>query len=71
MANLDPKKVKLIVTNEKQPKISIKPGMRLEVIAIELADTELKKAKGIAARLCGGTSTCLALVEVGPDEPAK
>lgn len=52
-----------IVSNEKTPKIALRPGMRLDVVSVKLAAPTLKAAKPLAARLCGGTNTCLALVE--------
>ena len=60
--------MKLIISDEKQPKVTLKPGMKLEVVSVSLASTDLKKPKKIAARLCGGTSTCLALIEVGNEK---
>jgi hypothetical protein len=59
-----PKKLTLIVSDEKQPKIVLKPGMKLNVVSVKLADSALKPARPGAARLCGGTNTCLALVEI-------
>jgi hypothetical protein len=53
----------LIVSNEKKPKIPLRPGMTLDVVSVKLAGPTLKAAKPMAARLCGGTNTCLALVE--------
>ena len=53
----------LIVSNEKSPKISLQPGMTLDIVSVKLAGPTLKAAKPMAARLCGGTNTCLALVE--------
>jgi len=58
----------LIVSDEKKPQVTLKPGMKLEVIGISLLDPQLKKARPGAARLCGGTSTCLALVDLGTNE---
>lgn len=52
-----------IVSSEKTPKIALRPGMRLDVVSVKLAGPTLKGAKPIAARLCGGTNTCIALVE--------
>lgn len=57
--------MKLIASDDKNPQVSLKPGMKLQVVGISLADPQLKKARPGAARLCGGTSTCLALVELG------
>jgi len=56
--------VHLVASDETSPPLKLKPGMRFEVRASTIVDTELKPAKGVAARLCGGTDTCLALVEV-------
>jgi len=58
--------MKLIVSNDKNPKVLVKPGTTLKVTTVSLADPQLKKPKKIAARLCGGTNTCLALVDVDP-----
>jgi hypothetical protein len=60
------KKLKFIVSDEKNPKVTLKPGQRLEVVSVALADATLKKPKKIGARLCGGTDTCLALVDIDP-----
>ncbi len=57
-------KVHLIQSDDKEPTVKLKPGMRFEVRHTTVVDAELKEAKKLAARLCGGTSTCLALVEV-------
>lgn len=57
--------LKLIASDDKNPAVSLKPGMKLQVVGVSLLDPQLKKARAGAARLCGGTSTCLALVELG------
>jgi hypothetical protein len=57
-------KVHLIESDEAQPTLKIKPGMRFEVRATTIVDSEMKPGKKVAARLCGGTTTCLALVEI-------
>lgn len=54
-----------IVSKAKNPKVQLTAGMRLDVKSVRLLDPELRPSKVLAARLCGGTSTCLALVEVG------
>jgi hypothetical protein len=38
--------------------------MKLHVTAVQLVEPTLKASKKIAARLCGGSGTCLALIEV-------
>ncbi len=57
-------KALLIVSDESEPAVKLKTGMRFEVHATTLVDTELKASGKVAARLCGGTTTCLALVEI-------
>lgn len=57
--------LKLIVSDEKKPNITLSPGMKIEVKTVQLVESSLKVSKKSAARLCGGTSTCVALVEVG------
>ncbi len=57
-------KMSLIDSADKAPKIAVKPGMKFEVQSVSIIDSDLKKPKKVAARLCGGTSTCLALVEI-------
>lgn len=57
----------LIVSDEVQPSIALKPGMKFAVHAITVVDTGLRPVRKIAARLCGGTTTCLALTEIGKD----
>jgi hypothetical protein len=54
----------LVVSDETEPAVKVKPGMRFEVHALTVVDPELKVSDKVAARLCGGTSTCIALVEV-------
>lgn len=57
-----------IVSNDKNPKVALKPGMKLQVMTVSLLGPDLKKPSKVAARLCGGTSTCLALVEIPSEE---
>jgi hypothetical protein len=64
-------KLTLIVSDQKNPQVVLKPGTKLEVASIKLADPSLKALRPVAARLCGGTSTCLALVETGPTRGEK
>jgi hypothetical protein len=55
----------LIVTNEENPRLERQRGGKTyKAVSVMLADPSLKPAKPIAARLCGGSGTCLALVEV-------
>ncbi len=57
-------KIHLIETDDTEPALKLKPGMKFEVMATTITDPELKPIKKIAARLCGGTNTCLALIEL-------
>jgi hypothetical protein len=54
----DPKTIKLIVT-ETEPHSQA----HQHKLKVELVDEHLKPAKPVGARLCGGTNTCLAVVE--------
>lgn len=58
------KKLTLIVSDDKKPSVMVKAGMKLDVVAVSLVTPDLKRAKPIAARLCGGSDTCLALIEL-------
>ena len=60
--------MKLIVAKQKNPKVVLKPGMKLRVVSVSMAGPDLKKPKKLAARLCGGTNTCIALVDIERDE---
>ena len=55
---------KLIVSNDENPKVELKAGTKFKVETIELVDAPLQPIKKGAARLCGGTSTCLALIDI-------
>lgn len=61
------KNVTLILSAEKRPKVAVKPGMRLDVVAVKLADAQLKRPSKLGARLCSGGGTCIALVDIDPE----
>jgi hypothetical protein len=68
MAETHKPTVHLIESEEANPAVRLQHGMRFEVKATRIVDVSLKPSQKIAARLCGGTSTCLALVEIpGPE----
>jgi hypothetical protein len=54
----------LIVSDEPEPQMRLKPGMKFEVHATSVVDSALRPSTKVAARLCGGTTTCIALVKV-------
>ncbi len=56
--------VNLIVSERKVPKVELRPGMRFEVNTVRVVDERLTKPISVGARLCGGTSTCLALIDL-------
>lgn len=58
------KKSHLIVSETAEPALRMKPGLRFEVQSVVVVDEQLKSSDKVAARLCGGTTTCLALVEI-------
>lgn len=59
--------VRFIVSDEKRPSVALKPGMRLDVVSTVLVGPDLKRIRNIGARLCGGSGTCMALVDIGSD----
>lgn len=56
--------VHLIESDDASPSITLTPGMRFEVKTTQVVDAALQPSQKVAARLCGSTSTCLALVEL-------
>lgn len=58
------KKITLIVSDSPNPSISVSAGHRFEVVTVDMHDASTQKPAAMAARLCGGTSTCLALIDV-------
>jgi len=56
--------IHLIESEESEPAVKLKAGYRFEVRAVAIVDPELRPSEKVAARLCGGTTTCLALVEL-------
>ena len=61
-------KVKLVLHNDENPMVRLEPGMKIRVETVDLigSDLDLEKLKKVGARLCGGTSYCLALVDIDP-----
>jgi hypothetical protein len=57
-------KIHLIESDDVEPNLKLKAGMRFEVQATTIVDINMKPAGKVAARLCGGTTTCLALIEI-------
>ena len=64
MASPSKSKAYLIVTDDAEPAVSVKAGKRFAVRTAQLVDPKLNPAGKVAARLCGSTSTCVALIEV-------
>ncbi len=67
MAKQISRKITLVASDEKQPSIKIKPGQELRVTAVSLVGPNVDKLRSVGARLCGGSGTCLALVDIGSD----
>ena len=58
-------KVSLIVSDEKDVRVKVRPGAKLNVVQVETITPDLKKAGRVGARLCGyGTNLCLAIIDV-------
>jgi hypothetical protein len=64
MAAKSSKKITLIASDSKNPIGNAKAGTKLQVVSVQLAGKPEMKRQMIGARLCGGTSTCLAVFEV-------
>jgi hypothetical protein len=62
--NDDAAKMQLIVSDDETPSIRLKPGMKFEVVSVSVVEGDTLKPTRVGARLCGGTSTCLALVDI-------
>lgn len=56
------RRVQLIVTDDPKPAVTVEPGTVLEVVSVALVTPSMSPAGPLGARLCGGTSTCLALI---------
>jgi hypothetical protein len=58
--------VSLVVTDDSDVKLKIKPGVQLQVVEVGFITPDLESAPRIGARLCGyGSNVCLALIETG------
>jgi hypothetical protein len=60
-------KITLLASKDKQPSVKLKAGQQLKVTAVVLQGPEAAKIKKVGARLCGGSGTCLALLDIGDD----
>lgn len=64
--------IRLIASDEEEPRVRIKPGKHYDVVATSIVDSDLETIQqeteeGAAlrpARLCGSHSTCVAIIEV-------
>lgn len=58
-------KVSLIVSDERDVRVKVRPGTKLNVVQVETITPELKKGGPIGARLCGyGSNLCLAIIDI-------
>ncbi len=60
-----PNKLQFIVSDDARPAITLKPGMKLDVVSVSFITPDFKRTKPGAARLCGGSGACLALIDLG------
>jgi hypothetical protein len=57
-------KITLVVSDDKDVKVSVKPGTKLNVVQLAAVTPDLKRSSAFGARLCGfGTNICLAFTE--------
>ncbi len=61
--------ITLVVSDSKSPLGSATPGKRMDVVGITLAGPKAGSLAKVGSRLCGGTSTCLALMEIDKGDP--
>jgi hypothetical protein len=56
---------KLVVSKQTSPHVALplKAGMRFEVVSLTTVNEKFNPQK-VGARLCGGSGTCLAIVDV-------
>lgn len=64
------KKVNLVVSKDKKPLGVLKPGEKFQVVGVTLAGGKGPIGKALGARLCGGSGTCLAIVDIDKGDPA-
>jgi len=58
-------KVKLIVSDEAEPLVRLKPGMKVRVETVQFVGSDLEnQLPKIGARLCSGGGTCVALIDI-------
>lgn len=69
MAKKRARHITLVVSESKKPLGAVKPGTQMNVVGVTLAGAKAGAATRIGARLCGGTSTCLAVIEIDKGDP--
>ena len=62
-----PSRMRLVLHKDPTPKVELRPGMKIQVEEVELLGGTAAELKKIGARLCGGSSTCLAIIDIGSD----
>jgi hypothetical protein len=58
------KRVALIASSATNPAVKVKAGMKLRVSSVSVVDPAGRRLRPVGSRLCGGTTTCLALVDL-------
>lgn len=64
-----PRSIELLASPHKNPAVRVKTGQRLDVVNVKMTTIGERRPATLGARLCGGTSTCLALMHVGKGDP--
>ena len=59
-----PSELVLVVSDEKDPKVTLETGEKLDVVSVSLITPQRTPAAAGAARLCSGGGTCVALVKL-------
>ena len=56
--------IALVASSAKNPAVKVKPGMKLRVSSVSVVNPAGQRLRPVGSRLCGGTTTCVALVSL-------
>ncbi|WP_424973214.1 hypothetical protein [Dinoroseobacter sp. S76] len=60
----DNPKVRLIVSDDKEPTIKVRPGMKIEMVEVSAEDSEGASQEMVLSTLCGyGSTYCVAVIQ--------
>lgn len=60
----DVQRIRLIVSDDREPVIKVSPGMNIELVEISAEDTEGEAKEAVLSTLCGyGSNYCVAVIQ--------